>query len=309
MPSSAPTPAALLAAAPLDQVPHAFWWAAAVLFGANVGSFLNVVAHRLPMGLSVVRPRSRCPECRTPIGALDNIPILSWMLLRGRCRGCKGRISARYAAVEALTGVLFAVVVHVLVIAPGAAGEPSRWIWAGAVAVLTAALLAASLIDLDHTILPDEITLGWMWPAPVVAALVPELTLGADLGAPAWLPGACEDWPVRVIAAVASLAGIVVGGGIVWGIRASGSLILGKEAMGFGDVKFQGMIGGWTGPAGALLSLVAASVVGAAAGVVRMIVTKDRYVPFGPFLAIGAWLFMLWGGAFLGWYLGLLGRG
>jgi prepilin signal peptidase PulO-like enzyme (type II secretory pathway) len=228
----------ILALASEPFLPAVFAWVVAFAFGLNVGSFLNVVAHRLPMGLSVVRPRSRCPACRAPIGARDNLPVVSWLLLRGRCRGCKGRISGRYPAVELVAGGLAVVVVHLLVVAPDAVSDPWAWLHAGAVFLVTAALFAASLIDLDHTILPDEITLGWMWPAPVVAAVLPQMTLGPSLLAPWWLPEALQGLPTRAIAAIASLAGIAVGGGLVWLVRAVGSALVGKEAMGFGDVKW-----------------------------------------------------------------------
>lgn len=296
----------ILALQPAIAFPAPLVWGVAFAFGLNVGSFLNVVAHRLPMGLSVVRPRSRCPACRSAIGALDNIPVVSWLLLGGRCRGCKGRISARYPAVELMSGALAALVVHLLVVVPGLTADP--WAWAHAVAVflVTAAMLAASLIDFDHTILPDEITIGWMWPAPVVAALLPQMTLGAALEVPSWFPEFGAHWPVRVIAAVASIAGIAVGAGVVWAVRAVGSAVAGKEAMGFGDVKFHGMIGGFTGPVGSLLALILACVVGAVVGIVRMLVTKNRYLPFGPYLAIGGFIAMVRGAEFVDWYLGLL---
>ena len=275
--------------------------ALAFLFGSNVGSFLNVVAHRVPLGLSVVRPRSRCPACRTPVRAIDNIPIVSWILLRGRCRGCKGAISVRYLAVEVTTGLIAACTVLVLVLRSGAPeGDLSPWFHAAAVFVVTAAMLAAALIDIDHRILPDAITIPGMWSAPVLAALVPELTLGASREVPAWLPAAC---PARIAAAALSIAGIAVGAGVIWLLGVAGSKVFGKEAMGFGDVKYLGMIGGCTGPAGAVLTLVVAAFVGSVAGLVRVLMTRDRYIPFGPFLAIGGLFAFLHGREFIGWYL------
>jgi leader peptidase (prepilin peptidase) / N-methyltransferase len=275
------------------------------LFGANVGSFLNVVAHRVPLGLSIVRPRSRCPSCRTPVRSIDNVPILSWILLGGRCRGCKGAISWRYPAVEALTGLLAAYAVQVLVLRGDARGvvDAARWAHAGAVFAVTAAMLAASLIDIDHRILPDAITIPGMWVVPALVALVPELTLGPGRPAPSWLPA---DWPVRLDAVILSVAGIAVGGGLVWGLGAAGTKIFGKEAMGFGDVKYLGMIGGAVGPRGAVLALIVAAFVGAVAGLVRLLLTGDRYIPFGPFLAIGGYFALLHEREFVDWYLSLL---
>jgi leader peptidase (prepilin peptidase)/N-methyltransferase len=282
-----------------------FALAIAYVYGSITGSFLNVVAHRVPLGLSVVRPRSRCPACRTPVRAVDNIPVVSWLLLRGRCRGCKGKISVRYPAVEALTGLLAATIVHQLALQSRApAGDWGPWLHALAAFVVTAAMLAAALIDIDHRILPDAITIPGMWAAPVLAALVPQLTLGPELEHPSWLPAA---WPTRVDAAVMSVAGIAAGGGVIWLLRAVGSKVFGKEAMGFGDVKYLGMIGGCVGPAGALVVLVVAAFVGSFAGLVRVVLTRDRYIPFGPFLAVGGFFALVWGPAFVGWYLHVAG--
>lgn len=275
--------------------------AVAFVFGSMVGSFLNVVAHRVPLGLSVVRPRSRCPVCRTPVRAIDNVPIVSWLLLRGRCRGCKGAISIRYPTVEALVGLAAAYIVRVIVLRSGAEpGDPTPWIHAAAVFAVTAAMTAAALIDIDHRILPDSITIPGMWIAPALCALVPELTLGAERAAPAWLPAGL---PIRLAAAVVSVAGLAAGAGVVWSLGAVGSKVFGKEAMGFGDVKYLGMIGGTVGPAGAVLTLVVAALVGSVAGVVRVIATRDRYIPFGPFLAIGGYVALVHGREFIAWYL------
>jgi leader peptidase (prepilin peptidase)/N-methyltransferase len=286
---------------PLPAATTTLAQAFAFLFGANVGSFLNVVAHRVPLGLSVVRPRSRCPACRTPVRAIDNVPILSWLLLRGRCRGCKGGISVRYPAVEALVGLLAAYAVRVIVLGSGAPPEDAApWVHAAAVFAVTAAMAAAALIDVDHRILPDSITIPGMWIAPVLAALVPELTLGADRAMPAWLPAQC---PLRLAAMILSVVGIAAGAGVVWTLGAVGSRVFGKEAMGFGDVKYLGMIGGAVGPAGAVLALVVAAFAGSVAGLVRVVLTRDRYIPFGPFLAIGGYFALVHGREFVAWYL------
>jgi leader peptidase (prepilin peptidase)/N-methyltransferase len=276
--------------------------AAALLLGMNVGSFLNVVAHRLPIGLSVVRPRSRCPACLTPIRATDNIPVLSWLLIRGRCRGCKAAVSVRYAVVEALMGLLSLHVAWVLAIGPARAGQDAAWAQASVVFVAAAAMLAASLIDFDHRILPDEITKSGMWLGPVACAFVPSLVFGREMSVPAWLP---PSWPVPLQAALVSGIGVAVGAGLLWALGAVGAGVFGKDAMGFGDVKFLGAIGGFVGPGPVLLALVIAAFAGAAVGLVRLAATGDRYMPFGPFLALGGYVAMLHGDAILGWYLGL----
>lgn len=272
----------------------------AFCLGAIVGSFLNVVAHRLPLELSLVRPGSRCPACRTPVRAIDNIPILSWFLLGGRCRGCKGGISPRYAVVELLSGLLAAGAFLVLVRQPDLLTAWTAWARWGVVLVVTSALLAASLIDLDHRILPDAITKPGMWAGPVACAFVPELVLGSARVAPGWVPAGL---PVPVQAALVSAVGVAVGAGVIWGLGVVGTRVFKKEAMGFGDVKFLGLIGGFVGPVGALLALVVAAVVGAAVGLVRVLLTGDRYIPFGPFLAIGGYVELLYGRAALDWYL------
>lgn len=272
----------------------------AFLFGANVGSFLNVVAHRLPLQLSVVKPRSRCPACRSPIAALDNIPILSWCLLRGRCRGCKAGISPRYAIVELLTGLLALHSAWVLVWQPGAVGDPMAWAHWGVVLVLLSALMAASLIDLDLTILPDEITVNGLYLAPVACAFVPALVLGPDRADVDWVPA---ELPVALRAVAVSLAGMAVGAGVIAAVGWLGKRYYKREAMGFGDVKLLGMIGGLTGPVGALVTLVLASFIGSAFGLPRYLTKGRLYIPFGPFLAAGGYLYVVYGPRTYEWYL------
>jgi len=267
--------------------------------GAIVGSFVNVVAHRLPLGLSVVRPGSRCPACRTPVRAIDNVPVVSWLVLGGRCRGCKGRISIRYALVELFSALLAAWAFHVLVGDPGSVAAFRPWARWGVVLLVTSALLAASLIDLDHRILPDAITKRGMWAAPALCAFVPDVILGRH-GAPVWLPA---TWPAPVQAAAVSIVGIAVGAGSIWALGAIGTRVFKKEAMGFGDVKFLGLIGGFVGPGGALMALVLAAFAGAVGGIVRWRMTGDRYIPFGPFLALGGYVELLYGRAPLDWYV------
>jgi leader peptidase (prepilin peptidase)/N-methyltransferase len=191
-------------------------------------------------------------------------------------------------------------IVHVVVLRSHApAGDPSPWVHAAAIFAVTAAMTAAALIDVDHRILPDAITIPGMWVAPVLCALAPELTLGPGREVPAWL-GAC---PTRLAAAVISLLGIAMGAGLVWGLGAVGTKVFRKQAMGFGDVKYLGMIGGVVGPAGAVLALVVAAFVGSVAGLIRVLLTRDRYIPFGPFLAVGGLFALLHGREFVAWYL------
>jgi leader peptidase (prepilin peptidase)/N-methyltransferase len=234
------------------------------LAGLILGSFLNVVAHRLPRGESFVAPRSRCPGCETPIKPYDNIPVLSWLALRGRCRTCRTRISWRYPLVELLTGLLLAAVV--LVKGADAAALP------GLVFVLLLVPIAA--IDVDHQIIPNKLTLAG-------AVLGPLTVLVAD-------PGAL---PSHLI------AGAAAGGFLLLALLAYPS------GMGMGDVKLAGVMGLFLGvsvvPAmfvGFLLGTVVGGVVTARKG-------RRTRIPFGPFLAAGAVVGLLAGPQIVHWYL------
>jgi leader peptidase (prepilin peptidase) / N-methyltransferase len=226
----------------------------AALGGLIIGSFLNVVAYRLPRGESLAHPPSRCPSCGAPVKPYDNIPVLSWLLLRGRCRSCKAPISPRYPLVEATTGALYAAVTW------------ARWDDASGIAlglVLVTALVPITLIDFDHRIIPNRIT----GPGAIVAILI-----GVVLD---------QDFLVEQLIAGAAAGGFFLLAAIAY-----------PRGMGMGDVKLAGMMGLYLGRAvglGVLVGLVAGVVVG---GVVmaRLGVRAGRKqaVPFGPFLALGA---------------------
>jgi len=208
--------------------------------GAILGSFANVCIHRLPKGASVVSPRSRCPGCLTPIAAWDNVPILSWLILLGRCRACRAAISPRYPLVEALVGALFlaAAFLHGL-------GPVSL---AGALLATAAVILAAT--DLEARVLPDEITFGVLGLGLVIAVwrdVAAVRTEGLRAFGEHFLP---------------ALAGAAFGAMVVWGVGAAYRLVRGAEGMGMGDVKMIAMIGAFVGPGGILLTLFAASVTG-----------------------------------------------
>jgi leader peptidase (prepilin peptidase)/N-methyltransferase len=267
-------------------------WFGALAFaiGLCVGSFLNVVVHRMPRGESIARPRSRCPHCAAPIRAWQNVPLLSWLALRGRCARCAGRISPRYPAVELATGLMFAAIaVHF-----GAAPTTLAW-W-----VLAAGLLAAALIDFDHRIIPDEISLGGL---AFGLAVVP--VLHSLEGAP---------WPSAL---ARSAAGALLGGGTLWLVgfaHARLSVALGRRfehwpgegealprpasldywvwfpGMGFGDIKLLAMIGAFLGPMGVLTTIVAASLCGLMLGGAFALATRRLSQPFGfgPAIAAGA---------------------
>jgi leader peptidase (prepilin peptidase)/N-methyltransferase len=278
----------------------------AFVFGLIVGSFLNVVIHRLPRDESIVHPGSHCPSCRAPVHWYDNLPLLSYLWLRGRCRGCGAPISPRYPVVELLTGVLFAVVA--LRFGP----VPMALVGCA----FAAALVATAAIDLDHQIIPDELSLGGL---AVALVAVP---------AASWLAGDALG-----AAFVRSLAGALLGGGMLWIVgfaHARVSSALGRRfehwpgegeppprfgsldywtwfpGVGFGDVKLLAMIGAVLGPFGVLETIVLASLAGLAFGLVVTLSRRTWNSPFGfaPAIAVGALLALLAPDPFA-WWAGL----
>jgi len=245
----------------------------ALPFGLVVGSFMTVAAHRMPKGESVVRPRSRCPSCGAVIGARDNVPVLSWLLLRGRCRRCGTRISVAYPLLELATAgvVVLAAIRHL---------DPWR---AALVAGLLALMPAAALIDLRHRIIPNRLTYPALLLFPVVLGL-------------AWISGAAVD-PVR------GLFGLLLYGGVLFLVAVV------SRGMGMGDVKLAALIGLVLGSLGLRYVGVAAGaaiVLGGVGGLVALAMGRSRKsaIPFGPYLATGAIVAGLWGGPIAAWYLG-----
>ena len=249
--------------------------------GLLVGSFLNVVVHRVPAGMSVVRPRSACPSCAAPIRSRDNVPVLSWLLLGGRCRDCSTAVPIRYPAVEAATGLLFAA----LAAAHGRSPALPALLWVAAAGV------ALFVIDLDTHRLPDAIVLPSY---PVVAVLL----AGGGL-----LAG---ELPVRR-AALSALLWLAVYGAL-W------SATLGR-GMGLGDVKLSGLLGlalGWLGWGPSLLGLFAGFAVGAALGMALLAsgrVTRRTPIAHGPFMLAGAAIGVFAGTAAAGAWMALIGAG
>lgn len=264
-----------------------------LLLGLCIGSFLNVVVHRLPLMLergwklesaellgvkvddspevSLSRPRSRCPSCAAAIAWHQNIPVLSYALLRGRCAVCKTRIAARYPLIEIGTGILFAAVGWRF------GATPMSLLWCG----FAAALVALAAIDWDTTLLPDNLTLPLLW-AGLVSSLL--------------------GWTIPLSD---SLWGAVVGYLSLWSVYWLFKLTTGKEGMGFGDFKLLAALGAWLGLKMILPILLAASMIGAVVGLVMKFggsLREGRYVPFGPFLA-GAGLAVMLAGQprVLGW--------
>jgi leader peptidase (prepilin peptidase) / N-methyltransferase len=277
----------------LESMP-ALFAALAGLFSLLVGSFLNVVIHRLPVMLerewrrncrevlaeggalspvaddppaepyNLVVPRSHCPGCGHRITARENIPLVSYLWLRGRCAQCAQPISLRYPAVELLTAVLSALVAWRFGLGVAALGA----------IVLTWGLVALTFIDLDHQLLPDNITLPFLW-----------LGLGLNLF------DTYTELPAAVIGAIA-------GYGLLWLVYHGFRLLTGKEGMGYGDFKLTGMLGAWLGW-GALPGIILlSSLVGAVVGVLMITLhgrSRSKPIPFGPFLAAAGWIYLMWG--------------
>jgi leader peptidase (prepilin peptidase)/N-methyltransferase len=268
---------------------------AAGALGLAVGSFLNVVIHRLPRGESIVHPPSRCPACLARIAPWDNVPVLAWLWLRGRCRGCGARISLRYPLIEALTGAVFAAI---------AATHGAHALTAVLLA-FAAALIAAAAIDFDHRIIPDEISLGglalalvlvpaaqWADGAPLLAA-ARRSALGAGLGAGAlWSVGFAH---ARVASALGRTFAHWPGEGEALPRPASLDYWTWFPGVGFGDVKLLALIGAVLGPVGALETILAASLAGLVLGIGWAAATRQWSTPFGfaPALAAGALLVVL----------------
>jgi leader peptidase (prepilin peptidase)/N-methyltransferase len=254
---------------------------AAIVLGAIVGSFLNVVIHRLPLGTFWSGgARSRCPACGAPIRSFDNVPVVSWVLLRGRARCCAAPIAARYPIVEAATAALFGL----LWISPPSGLEFREPDFDGLAlaafvfhAFFAANLVANAFIDIQHRILPNELTKSGM----VVGCL-----FGLFVGTAGRLPIAGIGPGVSGL--LFSAVGLVVGLAATWAIRFGARAVFREEALGFGDVKLMGMIGAFLGWEDALLTFFLGCVLGAVFGTVHRWLTGDRFIYFGPFLALGA---------------------
>lgn len=283
----------------ITDVFHSLSWlyfSLVFLFSLMIGSFLNVVIHRLPIMLerewqaeylsyfnpetqlqqeeryNLMVPRSACPHCGHAITAMENIPLLSWLWLKGRCRECQAPISARYPLVELLTALLSLVV---------AATFPPGWGLLAAL-LLTWVLVALTFIDLDKMLLPDQLTLPLLW-----GGLLFNLTGG-------FVPLAD--------AVIGAMAGYLVLWSLYWAFK----LLTGKEGMGYGDFKLLAALGAWLGWQALPIVLLLSSLVGAIIGI-SLILLRNHHqgkpIPFGPYLAIAGWIALLWGDTITRWYL------
>ena len=270
-----------------------------IVFSLLVGSFLNVVILRLPIMMfrswkqdcqqtelpahpalndlsqpyNLVKPDSHCPKCQAPVKAWQNIPVISWLFLRGKCAGCGTKIGLRYPLVEIVTAVLSVVLL-----------VKFSWGWPLlAMLAFTWLLIAMSVIDIDHQILPDVLTLSLLW----LGLLANSQGLFTNL----------HD----------AVYGAALGYGVLWSVYWVFKLTTGKEGMGFGDFKLLAALGAWLGVQSIPLIILLSSVVGAVVGIAGiMILGRDKNIPipFGPYLAAAGWIAALWGDDIIAWYLG-----
>lgn len=253
------------------------------VLGASIGSFLNVVIYRVPAGLSVLYPPSRCPKCLHKLGLRENIPIFGWLMLGGRCRHCCTKIAPRYPIVEAVTGLIFLCVFWQFDVSIQTLGYWTFCSW----------LLALALIDLDTMTLPDTLTQSGL-----ILGLIFQFAVGYM--AQNSVAGAINQL-------MAGIIGAVLGIWLLNLITIFGSLVLGQAAMGWGDSKLAAMMGAWLGWKHLLLASFIACALGAFIGggaITLRIISRRQPMPFGPFLAMGALIVVFWGESLLSTYVG-----
>lgn len=250
------------------------------VFGLCIGSFLNVCIFRMPRDLSIVAPRSFCPGCRTPIAWYDNLPVLSYLVLRGKCRRCGMPISARYPLIELLTAVLFVSVWNRFMF------DPLTLVFC----VMIGGLIVATFVDFEHMIIPDRTSIGGVIAGLAFSAIFPSLH-------------ASESASVSVIQ---SLIGIASGSGILWLVAVMGKWVFKKDAMGMGDVKLLGGIGAFLGFPGVVYTILVSSIFGTVIGMAMIAVGGHQWrsrLPYGPYLAAAATSWVLGGDQLWNWYI------
>ena len=248
------------------------WHVISIIFGAMIGSFLNVCIHRLPKEESIARPGSHCPKCKTPIRFYDNIPLLSYLLLRGKCRYCQASISIQYPIVEAITALssFFLFITF---------GVSLSFIYYFS---FVAALIVITVIDLYHQIIPDVISLPGVVIGLLGSLIIPQITF----------------W--------SSLIGVLSGGGSLFLVATVYQWLFKREGMGGGDVKLLAMIGAFLGWKAVILTILLSSFIGSIIGITVMFIKEKDFkyaIPFGPFLALGAVISLFFGENLISWYL------
>ncbi len=248
------------------------------IFGSMVGSFLNVCIYRMAREESVVKPRSHCPNCNSLIHWYDNIPLLSYILLKARCRFCQKPISLRYPIVELLTALIFLGFYNYF----GLSVKLFVYL------LFTSGLIIATFVDISHRIIPDEISVGGIIVGFILSLIFPQI----------------QNEKLLLWAAFHSFLGIVIGGGIIYLTGIIGDFIFKKESMGGGDVKLLAMIGAFFGWKIALLTFFIAPLFGAVVGIVVKIKTKESLIPYGPFLSLAALIVLFYYQEIINWLFG-----
>ncbi|MFH1645885.1 MAG: prepilin peptidase [Candidatus Omnitrophota bacterium] len=244
-----------------------------VMIGLMVGSFLNVCIYRMPDSKSVVMPRSHCPNCKHIIPWYDNIPVLSFIFLRGKCRFCNNKISIRYMIVEMLTAAIFALILL----------EFGVTVTALIFCILCALMIVATFVDFEHQIIPDEINYGGMGLGLILSLIFPQL----------------HNTTSRLCSSIDSFAGLLVGGLMIYLIGLLGKMIFKKEAMGGGDVKFLAMIGSFVGWKYIIFIFFLAPFFGSFVGIILKLKYKVEIIPYGPYLSLATLVVILWGKQFI----------
>ena len=279
-------------------LPDIFGYIFVFMFGAIVGSFLNVVIHRVPNEESIVFPNSACPKCKNPIKAYDNFPILSWLILGGKCRNCKEKISARYPAVELLTALMFTLTFWAI-------GFNA---FLPICLIFVATMISLIFIDAENMILPDVINFPLLGLALLVRVLYP-IFFGAeyftDLRHAPLL--SLQTQPLWLVSLLGAVLGGLVGGGFLWLVGEIWKRLRGVDAMGLGDVKMMFAVGALLGWRLTILTIFLGAFSGAIIGIFLISRQKDKnmqtMIPFGIFLGIGSIIALLFGEQIIGWYL------
>lgn len=292
----------------MQQLPPDIWLICTIFaagFGACIGSFLNVCIYRIPLDQSIVKPRSHCMTCGTLIPWYNNLPVLSYFILRGKCANCKALFSFRYAGVEMLTALLFVITCCMfppigvkpplgLNMLPEAAAVPILW-------VFIAGLIVATFVDLDHFIIPDSVSIGGMAAGLILSALVPSIHSQTY-----WLHGLATS-AIGLAAGFVPLQIIRLTSTAYY--RWRGRIEKDEYAMGFGDIKLVGAIGAFTGWQGAAFSIVSAAFFGTIVALPLLFAGRRKLLdrlPFGPYLALGATTWVFWGEKLVAWYIAVL---
>jgi leader peptidase (prepilin peptidase) / N-methyltransferase len=282
-------------------VPDIFGYAFFLILGTLIGSFLNVVIHRVPNEESIVYPNSACPKCKNAIKFYDNIPVLSWLILGGKCRNCKNTIAWRYPAVELLTGLVFLLVFWQIGL-----------VWYLPVCLaFTAAMISLIFIDAEHMILPNVITYPMLAIALIIRVAFPLIFGNTEFFSDTFFsPLVNSGLPFWLNSLLGSILGGLAGGGSLWAVGEIWKRLRGVEAMGLGDVKLMFGVGALFGWRLTFLSIFIGAFTGAIGGILLMIKDREKgmqaQIPFGIFLGIGSIVAMLFGEQLIAWYFKML---